>query len=51
VSVPPEQGEAVSQARPVKFLAIFLLSTFFYRVRDSAPDGSSPQGYSQNFRV
>jgi hypothetical protein len=29
----------------------FLLSTSFYRVRDSAPDGSSPRGYSQNFLV
>jgi hypothetical protein len=27
----------------------FLLSTYFYRVRDSAPDGSSPRGYSRNF--
>jgi hypothetical protein len=31
-------------------LASFL-STSFYRVRDSAPDGSSPRGYSRNFRV
>jgi hypothetical protein len=28
-----------------------LLLTSFYRVRDSAPDGSSPRGYSRNFRV
>jgi hypothetical protein len=27
------------------------LSTSFYRVRDSAPDGSSPQGYSQKIWV
>jgi hypothetical protein len=32
-------------------LASFLLSTSFYRVRDRAPDGSSPRGYSRNFRV
>jgi hypothetical protein len=31
-------------------LASFLL-TFFYRVRDSAPDGSSPRGYSRNIWV
>jgi hypothetical protein len=31
-------------------LASFLL-TSFYRVRDSAPDGSSPRGYSRNFWV
>jgi hypothetical protein len=31
-------------------LASFLL-TSFYQVHDSAPDGSSPRGYSQNFRV
>jgi hypothetical protein len=28
---------------------IFLLSTSFYRVRNSAPDGSSPRGYSRIF--
>jgi hypothetical protein len=32
-------------------LASFLLLTSFYRVRDSAPDGSSPRGYSRKFRV
>jgi hypothetical protein len=30
---------------------LFFLSTSFYRVRDSAPDGSSPQDYSRNFWV
>jgi hypothetical protein len=32
-------------------LITFLLSTSFYRVRDSAPDGSSPRGYSRIFWV
>jgi hypothetical protein len=32
----------------LRLLSFFLL-TSFYRVRDSAPDGSSPRGYSQIF--
>jgi hypothetical protein len=32
-------------------LLSFLLLTSFYRVRDSAPDGSSPRGYSQKIWV
>jgi hypothetical protein len=45
VWIPPDGSNQGFADDVAKVPCYFLLLTYFYRVRDSAPDGSSPRGY------